>query len=82
MENQKVKEFIENTAKEYGFKYADIVGRSRAREVVDVRAKIARVLRNEWHMSYPSIAAAMSRDHTSIMALVLERGKRKSFAPS
>ena len=54
----------------------EILGRSRFQSAVAARRALARSLR-ALEMSYPEIGRLIDRDHTTVMALVREDGRRK-----
>lgn len=47
-----------------------IRSRSQRRRVVAARHAVCAVMRNDLHMSYPDIGAALDRDHTTVIASV------------
>ena len=47
----------------------DLVGRSRARVLIDARREFVKRARRELNMSYPVIGRAMNRDHTTALYL-------------
>jgi len=62
-------EFIKFVAEFHGFDLEAMCGPARHRELVDVRAKIVRALKDKWNMTYVSIGRLLNRDHTSILYL-------------
>ena len=62
-------EFIAKTAKLAGLKTEDITGPSKVRYMVDIRALVVRILRDEWKMSYPSMGRFLNRNHATVMRL-------------
>lgn len=63
--------YVCTRAKALGFIPDEVLGRARSRDLVRVRAIIAKELRAEpWSLSLPEIGAAMNRHHTTVMNLL------------
>lgn len=67
---------VEEVADEYGLTVQQVCGRKRGKSYVDCRMEIAVKLRGRGY-SYPEIAEALDRDHTSIMHLI-DRNKKNA----
>lgn len=63
-------ELITYIALLHGFTYDDVIDKRWTKELSDVRAKIAIIMRNEWNMTYSAIGKALKREHTTIISLV------------
>ena len=63
-------EFIAAVATKYKLKVTDITGRTREKYLVDIRRKVVRALRNDWHLTYPHIGHLLDdRDFSTIIHL-------------
>lgn len=62
-------DLIKAVANTHGFSMEVILSPARHSELVDVRIKIIRVLKDRWGMTYRSIGRLMQRDHKTIMYL-------------
>lgn len=71
----KAKDVIIENCKLYGISYSELISENRKEFLVKIRAKIAKVLRDEFGMSYPDIGKLLKRDHTTIINLVKKRNK-------
>jgi hypothetical protein len=60
---------VKGMATAAGYEVNDVLSRRREAELVSLRARISHRLK-EHGLSYPAIAAALNRDHTSIMQLI------------
>lgn len=71
---------IDLVAAEYGLAVAVLLGRQRARHIVDARADLAMRLRAKpYELSTPTIGKIMDRDHTSILHLIGATKKGKIY---
>lgn len=62
-----VEKIIKDVASDYGFSVADILAKKRTKEVALARQRVMYVLREEYGFSFPQIAQALNRDHTTVM---------------
>jgi hypothetical protein len=73
-------DLIDAVAEIYCVERGDILGRSRLRNLVDARALIVKVLRDDG-FSYPAIGKTLGRDHTSVLHLYHSFDDRASANP-
>jgi chromosomal replication initiator protein len=60
----------ERAAMLYGCTAEDILGRSRSRTICEARKVAMHAARQKLHWSYPELARAFEREHTTLIAAV------------
>ena len=70
------RQLIRVIAKKHDIKMVVLIGKSRRREVVDIRSALVKSLRNDWHMTYSAIGRLMNRDHATAMNLYSRKQKK------
>lgn len=68
-------EVIKTIAKRHGYGYADVCGKVRNKNIVEVRAIIVAILRDKYKLSFPKIGFFLCRDHSTIMSLYSQKNK-------
>lgn len=63
------RQLLEVVAKKHGVSITSLVGKTRQRDIVDIRSALVKSLRNDWNMSFPAIGRLFNRDHSTIMHL-------------
>ena len=63
-------EVVQKIAKKHGITQGDIFSKKRDKHLVDARAEIVCILRDDpFNLSYPYIGTILHRDHTTVISL-------------
>lgn len=76
-----IRSVVEGIADEYGLTVQQVCGRKRSNLYIECRMEIAVKLRGRGY-SYPEIAEALDRDHTSIIHLIRRSKKHAAASPN